>query len=370
MAEIDSPKPKKSSPKRQRKRVPQSDRAKGKPWTFPKHTLEEALRVAKAIEDKNAGNPMRAEMLARAVGFNQPSDWRFQDLLKAARMYGLVSGSGATVTAGLEKVGQDVVAPSSSTQRKEALRQAFHNVEDFKRVDDFYRGKRIPEDEYFINTLTRDFDIPRDRADKFAEIFSSNLQFLRQFDVATEAAPRIPLSDADLLSASEGTTRTVRAPKEPRVREFLDTCFVMMPFGTWYDRYYQEIYVPAIKDAGFEPIRADELFSTGSVVEQIWEQIEKSKVLLAELTDKNPNVFYELGLAHAARKPVVFTSGRLEDVPFDLRHLRVIVYETREPQWADKLKRLITDYLRNAAKEPARSIPHPFRSLASEPDRQ
>jgi hypothetical protein len=136
----------------------------------------------------------------------------------------------------------------------------------------------------------------------------------------------------------------------------------MMPFGPWYDRYYQDIYIPAIKDAGFEPIRADELFTTGSVVEQIWEQIEKSKVLLADLTEKNPNVFYELGLAHAAKKPVVFTAGRVEDVPFDLRHLRVIVYEVREPQWADKLKRLITDYLRNAARDPARSIPHPFRS--------
>src|SRR5438093_5585348 len=89
------------------------DGAKGKPWTFPKHTLEEAIRVAKAIEEKNAGNPTRADMLARAVGFNHASDWRFRDLLKAARMYGLVSGSGARVTVGLEKIGQDVVAPIS-----------------------------------------------------------------------------------------------------------------------------------------------------------------------------------------------------------------------------------------------------------------
>ena len=93
----------------------------------------------------------------------------------------------------------------------------------------------------------------------------------------------------------------------------------------------------------------------------LWQYIKDARCVVADLSGKNPNVFYELGLAHAARKPVVFTSGRLEDVPFDLRHLRVIVYEVREPQWADKLKRLITDYLRNAAKDPARSIPHPFR---------
>ena len=138
----------------------------------------------------------------------------------------------------------------------------------------------------------------------------------------------------------------------------------MMPFGSWFDRYYQEVYVPAIKEAGLEPTRADELFSTGSVVEQIWEQISKSRVLLADLTDKNPNVFYELGLAHAASKPVVFTAARIDDVPFDLRHLRVIVYETRDPDWAPKLRKLITEYLRNTIKDPAKSIPHPFRVTA------
>ena len=139
-----------------------------------------------------------------------------------------------------------------------------------------------------------------------------------------------------------------------------------MPFGEWFDRYYQEIYVPAIKEAGFEPVRADELFTTGSVVEQIWEQIEKSKLLLADPSGKNPNVFYELGLSHAARKPVVFTAAEVEDVPFDLRHLRVIIYDVREPEWSIRLRKSVTDYLRNATKEPEKSIPHPFRAMAEQ----
>jgi hypothetical protein len=137
----------------------------------------------------------------------------------------------------------------------------------------------------------------------------------------------------------------------------------MMPFGQWFDRYYQDIYAPAIREAGLEPVRADELFTTGSVVEQIWDQIENAKVLLADLSGKNANVFYELGLAHAARKPVVFTSADSEDVPFDLRHLRVIIYDIREPEWADRLRTSIADYLRNAMKDPGKSIPHPFRKF-------
>jgi hypothetical protein len=336
---------------------------KALPWTFPKNTLEEAIAIAKAIEDKHGGNPMKADLLAKAVGFNKPNDWRFLDLVKSANLYGLCSGSGKTATVSLEKIGRDVVAPGSPQERKKALLAAFHNVEDFKKVDEFYGNKRIPEDEYFLNTLTRQFGIPRDRANAFAEVFRANMTFLKSFNVQTGATS----NDLELPIDGEGTTPTITVGKERRVREFLDTCFVMMPFGNWFDRYYQEIYVPAIKEAGLEPVKADELFNTGSVVEQIWEQISKARVLLADLTDKNANVFYELGLAHAARKPVVFTSANVEDVPFDLRHLRVIVYEVREPEWGSKLRKLITDYLRNTVKDPAKSIPHPFRVLAEAP---
>ena len=70
-------------------------------------------------------------------------------------------------------------------------------------------------------------------------------------------------------------------------------------------------------------------------------------------------VFSELGLAHAAKKPVVFTASQVDDVAFDLRHLRVIIYEVREPEWAARLKQSVTGYLRNASKEPGKSI-HPF----------
>jgi hypothetical protein len=134
-----------------------------------------------------------------------------------------------------------------------------------------------------------------------------------------------------------------------------------MPFGEWYDRYFRDIYIPATKEAGFEPLRADGLFTAGAVMDQIWAQIRKAKVLLADLTGKNPNVFYELGLAHALGKPVVFVAGDIEDVPFDVRHLRVVVYDIREPSWAEKLRREITAYLKNTRTDPEKSIPQPFR---------
>jgi len=318
------------------KRISQSSTSKSRqPWTFPKNSLEEALWIARTIEDKNAGKPTKATDIVKVVGFHKASDWRFQDLLRSADQYGLVSGTGATATVRLEKTGEDIVAPSSSTQRQAALLQAFRNVELFKQVEDYYRGKRIPEDEFFENTLTRDFKIPRDRVKTFVEVFAENLRYLNLFAARhVESAESVTVEEAVDV---EHVAPSRRVPKKERIREFLDTCFVMMPFGEWFNRYYQDIYIPAIKEAGFEPVRADELFTTGTVVEQIWEQINKATVLLADLSGKNANVFYELGLAHAACKPVIFTASDIEHVPFDLRHLRVIVYDVREPDWGAML---------------------------------
>ena len=326
------------------------------PWTFPKNTLEDAIRVARAIEEQNAGNPMRPELLMKAVGFKTLADWRFSDLLRSANLYGLVTGTGKTTPVALTDIGRDIVAPSSPSARPKALRDAFRSVEDFKKVEDFYQGKKLPEDEFFENTLNREFSIPRERVKAFIETFTSNLNYLHAFRPdRTSPGPTI---ERDFRPSEPD----LPAPTDPGSgRQFLDTCFVMMPFGEWMDTYYREIFVPAIREAGLEPVRADELFSTGSVIEQIWEQIRRAKVLLADLTDKNANVFYELGLAHAANKPVVFTTGSLDDVPFDLRHLRVAVYDIRDPSWGEKLKINLAAYLKAAKAEPAKSVPQPFR---------
>jgi len=331
------------------------------PYRFPKNTLEEALKVAKSIDDKFAGNPTKAADLVKAVGFNKENDWRFLDFLKSAALYGLTSGTGSRATIRLEKLGEDILSPGSSEQRQKALLDAFRNVEDFKAVEAFYKGKKIPEDEFFENTLIRHFKIARDRVQVFSRVFLNNLGFLKAFRVSEVKDEGGAVTLAQVVDAAVSSLDK----REEGVREFLDTCFVMMPFGQWNDVYYKEIYISAIKEAGFEPVRGDEMFSSGSVVEQIWEQIDKAKVLLADLTGKNPNVFYELGLAHAARKPVVFTSGSLDDVPFDLRHLRVIIYDIREPNWNQKLKGSITAYLKSAKTDPDRSIPQPFRDIES-----
>src|SRR2546425_5581143 len=204
----------------------------GQPWTFPKNTLEDAIRIPKAIEEQNGGNPMPADMLVKAVGFKKANDWRFLDLLRSANQYGLVSGSGERATVKLEQIGKDIVAPGSSEQRKAALLGAFRNVSEFQKVEDFYKSKKLPEDEFFENTLIRQFNISRDRVKAFIDVFTKILEYLRAFRAD------IPTVEDKGITQREGAPSPVKMVKEDgstEGRTFLDTCFVMMPFGQWFD---------------------------------------------------------------------------------------------------------------------------------------
>lgn len=130
-----------------------------------------------------------------------------------------------------------------------------------------------------------------------------------------------------------------------------------MPFSDPVGAYFQNIYEPAIRRAGLRPIRADaDIFGTGKIIDQIWSGINSAKMLVAELTTRNPNVFYELGLAHALQKPVVLVSSNGDDVPFDLKHIRVIYYDVDDPFWGSKLIDKVAENIVSALKNPEEAI--------------
>ncbi len=73
----------------------------------------------------------------------------------------------------------------------------------------------------------------------------------------------------------------------------------------------------------------------------IQREILNADLILCEMSDRNPNVFYELGLAHAIGAPAILVSKKAEDIPFDLRHIRVITYDYTAVGWEEKLKQAI-----------------------------
>lgn len=101
-------------------------------------------------------------------------------------------------------------------------------------------------------------------------------------------------------------------------------CFVIMPFAI--SDVYENAILPACQSTDTEVLRADEIMLPGNIIKDIVGRISTSDVIIADLTGRNPNVFYELGVAHALRRHVIMICGNLDDVPFDLKPYRILPY--------------------------------------------
>lgn len=126
-----------------------------------------------------------------------------------------------------------------------------------------------------------------------------------------------------------------------------------MPFGEQDDLQdaYRDHVVPAVEECGFRVYRADDIFGHKEVIRDIWLAIGRARLIIADVTGRNPNVFYELGMAHAIGKDVIILTRRREDIPFDVTHLRYIKYEYT-PRGVLKLGQALTGTIRALLDEP------------------
>lgn len=125
-----------------------------------------------------------------------------------------------------------------------------------------------------------------------------------------------------------------------------DLCFVLMPFRKELAPIYEDHIKKVVKKLKLDTKRADDFFNTSEIIEDIWESICTARLIIADLTDKNPNVFYEVGIAHTLGKNVVLITQSIDDVPFDLRHLRHIQYEYT-PRGMQVLERRLSETIKN-----------------------
>ncbi|MBR8844535.1 hypothetical protein [Pseudoalteromonas sp. JC3] len=126
-----------------------------------------------------------------------------------------------------------------------------------------------------------------------------------------------------------------------------DLVFVITPFNEKYDSDYEQIS-KVCNEVGLRCIRGDEQFIKGDILSHILKHIVKARLVIANINGRNPNVFYELGIAHALDKPTLITSKTVEDIPFDLRTQQLVIYNEKE-QLAEQLsKALLKVTLKNA----------------------
>ena len=125
-------------------------------------------------------------------------------------------------------------------------------------------------------------------------------------------------------------------------------CFVMQPFdGDKFDKRFKDTFDPAIRDAGLEPYRVDQDPKVQVPIQAIEEGIREAAICFAEITTDNPNVWYELGFAFAASRPVIMVcADDRADFPFDIQHRTVIRYGTDSKSDFEDVRRKIADRLK------------------------
>lgn len=105
--------------------------------------------------------------------------------------------------------------------------------------------------------------------------------------------------------------------------------FVILPFSEEFKSIYVTIKKVLVEN-GIECYKADEIFSSTTVVNVVNEMLLRSEIIIADLTDRNSNVFYELGFAHANNKNTILITRDLEDIPFNIRHRKYLIYKDTE----------------------------------------
>ena len=248
-----------------------------------------------------------------------------------------------------------ILRPQSPTAELAGLRETVMKAPEISKVYNHYRGENLPDEKFFDNALTEKFGIPTDKLEEFTSIFQETLTDAKLLDRHNNKVRILDISDAGM--GSEAANERIKQLGKDVKAVASDRCFVMMPYAPPHGDYYSKVYEPAIEKAGLTAVRADaDLFGTGKIMDQIWAGINSAKVLVAELTTRNPNVYYELGLAHALEKPVVLISSNEEDVPFDLQHIRVIYYDVMDPFWGQKLLDKVAENILSAIKNPEEAI--------------
>ncbi len=102
--------------------------------------------------------------------------------------------------------------------------------------------------------------------------------------------------------------------------------FVLMPFDDGFEDIYKQGIKSVADECGVVAERVDEQTFSDRILDQIYKQIDAADFIIADMTGRNPNVFYEVGYAHAKDKLCTLLTSDANDIPFDLKHHRHIIY--------------------------------------------
>ncbi len=296
-----------------------------------------SLRLPTAIKELHGGNPWEPDELRKAIGSGVGGNAFFY-LTAASRDYGLTIGTRDTDAISLADLGRDIVyAPNPEVEHQLKIK-AFLNVDVFKRVLEYYKGSNLPEMKYLGNTLEKEFNLLPDTHEDFSKLFRENCQYLG----ITSGAPA---TETDIPST---TTPTAPTPGMVTLAEAGGSAlkaFVIMPFVErdqkhslgFFLEVLRSLITPAAKDSKFT-VKTANRQGSDLIQSTIVNDLLEADLVIADLTEHNPNVMFELGMRMAEDKPVVPIKAQGTGPLFDVDNM-LRVFEYNPNLWATTIEK-------------------------------
>ena len=321
------------------------------PRPYPAKTLEETLVIPQAIRVENNGNPWDTEDVAQAsLGVARKNN-KFFYTAAAARDYGLTVGTRDTDKIELAPLGREIFFAGDEETKKKKLLEAFFAIDIFKRVFEHYGGAELPKKEFLANTLQKEFGLDPEWHDEFVKIFKANCGFLG-IEKGLGPDQKIPKKDEPLEHPSE--IQVVGQPKG----KFDRTAFVIMPFTEkganprpqgFFTELLNSVITPAANAAGFA-VETSRKQGSDVIQSTIIDQLLKADLVIADITDHNPNVLFELGIRIAKDLPVALIKAEETGPIFDVDNMmRVLPYSSN--LWSTTVEKdvpRLTDHVKGA----------------------
>lgn len=347
---------------------------------FPTLPFDQPLDLAKALFQNGAGQPVRRLTLFDAIG-KAPESGPSRALIASASKYDLISGSASSETLELTENGRKIVDETfpARTRATASIASAIRSVKPFEGLYDRFKGNKLPSKPVLIDTV-QEFDVVQAQAEQAVDLFLQNMQsvgllktlsgaerIISEDHLFEEMAHSEPSNSANLLEASPVAVKSIFSPPITSIRaEFETTAFYVTPIGDenspqrrHSDLFLNFLIEPAVEKFGLNVVRADTIDKPGVITRQVIQYLAESRLVIADLSFQNPNVFYELAVRHMMRKPVVQIIQKSDRIPFDVNQLRTIIIDNTDIySWTPKLevwRSEIANQIRQALDDPANS---------------
>ena len=319
----------------------EADRKERRTALFPASSFEEALVIPNAIQKHAAGQQVRRLTLFDQLG-KSPDSGPSRQLITNANKYGLIKGNYKSehlelTSEGRIATGSDDISSRDRFSTRFTL--AIERIAPFKVLYEALKGNRVPASSVLEDLAKDRGGVPTEETKECVELFVVNAKSLGILKPIAGAERIIPIEQVieELPSTEPALNRTIRNVQESfeeDADEFRNICFYISPIGEESSEHRQHadlflgsLVEPALEEFALKVVRADKIGKPGMITSQIVEHIVKSRLVIADLSFHNPNVFYELALRHVCRLPTVQLIRKGDRIPFDLDQFRTITID-------------------------------------------